>query len=131
MLLRNGGAIVRENDSERGIGGYKFPRCHNGREEVEYTADVFAILPDGRPVIVEIDGSQSGQGHYSEHAVHRDQFRDAYFHRYGIITVRYFTAWVKDLTEAQLLADIDYQSRRLRKSLCATLKLTNAALTTN
>jgi len=116
-IMRNAGAIIRENDNERGRGGYRFPPCFNGRDQVEYTADVFCILKDGRPIIFEVDGDKSGQGHFSERAVHRDQFRDAYFHNYGIVTVRYTPKQTEDLTEAYIMQDVEYYTRRFHKNI--------------
>jgi len=126
------GTIIRTNNDVRGIGGWTFPRCFNGKsaEPVQYIADRFVILPDGRPVILEVDGNKSGQGHFSDRAVMGDNFRDAFFHNYGIVTVRYPTPWVKDLTESDIMADINYKTYELRKKLltsCATApRLTTA-----
>ena len=68
------GCIVLTNDSgSYGANGYRFPRTFNGvnPEGVEYIADVYAVLPDNRRVIFEIDGKV---GHPEFKNLRRDSF---------------------------------------------------------
>ena len=120
-MMRNAGAIIRENSDERGEGGWKFAPVMTTRnaEPIEYTADIFAHLPNNQPLIIEIDGNKSGQGHFSDRAVNRDKFRDAYFTTYGIVTVRFTTPDALQITEAQLWEEIEYWTRQFRKALTA------------
>lgn len=108
------GAIVLENDNERGKGGYRFPRTFNGvnPEGVEYIADVYAVLPDNRRVIFEIDGKVG-------HPEFKNLRRDSFFATFGIPTVRYQTGDVfrLKLTEADLMADVEYAFKQMRKAL--------------
>lgn len=117
--------MVLSNDSgSYGKEGYRFPRTFNGvnPEGVEYIADIYAVLPDDRRVIFEFDGIKAGQGHHSTFAYHRDQRRDAFFATFGVATTRFNTGDVSrlKLTEADLMAEVDYRFKQLRKALLPT-----------
>lgn len=119
------GAIVLENDSgPHGHGGYRFPRTFNGvnPEGVEYIADVYAILPDNRRVIIEIDGMKSGQGHSGTIASHKGNLRDSFFAQFGIPAIHYATGDISrmKLGEADIMRDIEYGFRQLRKAVMLT-----------
>lgn len=116
-LLESAGALILENDNTRGQGGYRFPRCFNGVNDVEYTADVYAILSDGRAIGFEVDGMHSGGGHKSTAAHHKGNRRDFFFHLFGVPFVRYPTPWVKELTIVDVMRDVEYSFKQLRKQL--------------
>lgn len=115
------GTAILENSNERGQGGYKFPRTFNGAssEGVEYTADVFAIIPGYGPIVFESDGIRSGQGHFGVIANHKGMLRDQFFARFGIPSIRYPTPWIAELTEADIMADVAYHTEQLRKAVTA------------
>lgn len=113
-ILRNiPGIIIRENDSgAHGEGGYRFPKCFNGINDVEYIADVYAVLPDNRRIIVEIDGKVG-------HPEFKNMRRDSFFAQFGIPTIRYATGDIfrLKLTEADIMADVEYAFKQMRKAL--------------
>ena len=121
ILSNMPGAIILENDNERGKGGYRFPRTFNGvnPEGVEYIADIYTVLPDDRRVVFELDGTKAGQGHFSTNAYHKDRRRDSFFAQFGVAVVRYATGDVSrlKLTEADIMADVEYAFKQMRKAL--------------
>jgi len=98
-------AKIWENNSERGILGWKLPAIMT--EDgfiVQYTLDVFARLKTGAVVAVEIDY------HYkttpvAEGKKHR---RDGHLMRFGIVTIRLTPKMVDGMTASQLQEEIDY-----------------------
>jgi hypothetical protein len=117
LLLESIGALILENDDERGKGGYRFPRCNNGINDVEYVVDVYAIMPDGKPVGFEVDGVHSGGGHNSPIAAQKSNRRDFFFHLFGILLIHYPTSWVNTLNVVDVMRDIKYFHEAMRKDL--------------
>ncbi len=109
------GCMVLSNDSgSYGANGYRFPRTFNGvnPEGVEYIADIYAVLPDNRRIIIEIDGKVG-------HPEFKNLRRDSFFATFGIPTIRYQTGDIFNLklTEAGIMADVEYGFKKLRKAL--------------
>ena len=83
-LLVSMDATVYENDDSRGHGGWKLPPIQTDKGTKQYILDVFARLPDGSFIDVEVDYFRKG----TPIAADKMFFRDHILSQFGITTIR-------------------------------------------